>query len=443
MIKMINKFLLSALFLSLIAVPVLSSDHSGVLTLEQCLDIAVRNNSRLRSAEWAVNIEKTGITEAESRFYPQVSIRSSASGYHNERSGVSSESPANRNYQAGLYASYPVFEGFSRTASREAARSGYLAAEESYSAELMRLEMDVTGAYYRLLQSERLVEVSEKSLQRSKVHLDYAKARFSSGLATRFDVMSARVEHSNARLSLITASNSRLATAGRLNILLGRSAHHSISIADNLESGISEFHLDSLSMRANVKNLINEAFSSRPELLELEHRLKAQRAAISIARSDYFPSVSLDGNYGYSGNSISEMSSSAYIGLSLNIPVFSGFDRRARKNREIWNLRKLESRRKELREQVSLEVWEAYLSVKEARERNVSNIVFYKNARDNLRIAEAEYREGIGAMPDVIDAETVLVSAEEGVVRAMTDYQIALAELERSVGSDEIEEIIQ
>ncbi len=412
-------------------------------TLRQCLRMAFQNNPHLQSSKFGIMENEARIREARAKYYPWLNIGASAGRYSNAETPDGAGSASRESYQAGIYASYTLFEGFGREAENDAAKAALEASRARYTQISSDLARDVTEIYYRLLQSRRMVTVAQKSLERAEVLLDYARARFENGLASRSDILKTKVERSNSDLTLIRARNSLLAASGHLNTLLGRPANKLIRIKDDMESGMLDLTLDSLSVRADVEDLINTAYKSRPELRELNQQMKAQRAAIRMARSDYFPTIALDGNYTYNGESASDLNGTSYIGLSLSVPLFSGFARPARSEQESWELRVLEKVGQSLQNQISLEVWEAYLAVKEAYERNMSNRIYYGNAVENLRIAEGEYREGVGSMPEVIDAETALVSAEENYVEALADFQISLAELKRAVGSDDIEEIIQ
>jgi len=61
----------------------------------------------------------------------------------------------------------------------------------------------------------------------------------------------------------------------------------------------------------------------------------------------------------------------------------------------------------------------------------------------NRNIAEGEYREGVGSMLDVIDAQTAFVTAEQTLIEALADYKIALAALDRAVGIMNFKEIVE
>ena len=66
-----------------------------------------------------------------------------------------------------------------------------------------------------------------------------------------------------------------------------------------------------------------------------------------------------------------------------------------------------------MQQQISFDVWNAYPALKEADERIDNTTTFMDNSQENLNIAEGEYREGIGSMIDVTDAQTALLMAEQ------------------------------
>ena len=65
--------------------------------------------------------------------------------------------------------------------------------------------------------------------------MDFANARYEAGLASHSDVLKAKVELSNANLSLIRIRNRRLSIQGALNVLIGQEPYKPIKIIDNLK----------------------------------------------------------------------------------------------------------------------------------------------------------------------------------------------------------------
>ncbi|HDL18792.1 MAG TPA: TolC family protein [Bacteroidetes bacterium] len=194
--------------------------------------------------------------------------------------------------------------------------------------------------------------------------------------------------------------------------------------------------------QSKFQALVEEAYKKRPELRKIENQLQAQRSFIRLAKADYYPTVSLDGNYNFSGNKVSQLYRSNYIGISVSLPLFSGFSRPARVAQEKLQLQVLEQQTASLRQQISLEVWNAFLALKEVKELIVNTQVFLKDAQENSDISEGEYKEGVGSMLDVLDAETTFVAAQQRYIEALADYKIAQMVLQRAVSGKYLEEIL-
>ncbi len=432
-------FLLVALIVLLQSSKLSSQENNTtVFTLNACIEAALQNNPHILGSGFTVDQSRVQINEARAGFYPNLSFSASGSQSTRENSLTSKE-----NWSSGFSAHYTLFQGFKTVASVNAVKANYHASRAQHESNQHELIMMVTEAYYRLLQSERLVKVAVQSVQRARLHLDFSNARFKAGLANRSDVLKTTVELSDVQLSLIRARNVKLSAQGQLNIQMGRAVHLSLEIMDDLETSNADLDSSSLNIEDQFNKFLKMAFQNRPELDKLERQIKAQQANINYARGDYLPILSLDGSYTYSGETMADLNSSSYIGMSLSFPLFSGFSRPSRVEQENLALHNLQQQQESVRQQIGLEVWNAYLQVKEAVERIANSRIFNENALENRNIAEGEYREGLGSMLDVIDAQTALVNSEQTLIEALADYKIARATLERAVGMKNIEEILK
>jgi len=403
------------------------------LTLEQCIALSLQNNPQLLSSQHTVAESEERVREMRAAYFPTLSLTSVATRYSSTSGKSSGETFASNNYNAGLSAHYYLFQGFKTVTATDAALFNYDASKNQHESNRQDLILSTTQAYYKLVQAERLIRVAENSVERTQLHLNVAKARVKAGVASRSDVLKAEVELSNAGLTFIRAKNGRLTAQGSLNVLLGRPAGSPILIVDDL--GDHE-----RSTAPPFDSLVAVALQHRPELKSFDSRLLAQRSNIQYARSNYFPSLSLDANYGYGGAEVAALDNTWSAGLTLSIPLFTGFSTSARVAQEEIALRSLDLQRDALRQQISLEVWNAYATLKEAEERIDNTKTFVENATENLNIAEGEYNEGIGSMIDVTDAQTALLTAEQSHVEALADFRIAIASLERSLGTKESQE---
>jgi len=400
---------------------------SKPLTLEECIALAVHNNPQVISYRYDLQESEERIREARSVFYPTLQLSAAADRSSGSSGQGYADSTQTSSYTTGISSSYYLFQGGKKTASVDAARFGHEAATFQYETNLQDLTLRVTQSYYRLLQAGHLLKAIERSVERAELHLEFARARFEAGLASRSDILRAEVDLSNADLSLIRARNSRLFLAGTLNVLVGQEANQPILVVDNL----GEFHLE---RPADFDSLLSLAYELRPELRRMDSQLEIQKSNISLARSYRFPWFSASANYNFAGTSPSSLSSRWSFGLTMSLPLFTGFATSSRIAQEEIALEALKRQRQALRQQISLDVWNAFLSLKEAEERIESTKKYLENAQENLNIAEGEYHEGVGSMIEVVDAQTALVAAEGSHIEALADFKIAVVALEKALG---------
>ncbi len=395
---------------------------SDRLNLKECIEFGLKNNPGLQSSLYLVEEMKAKTDEALSGYYPAVSLNSDADAYSKNNG-----SQRYNNISSGINLSYNIFQGNRIKATYGASQDNYQASRYNHETLRQDLVFSIIRAYYRILQSEWMLRSSEESVNNSRLHLDFARARQKAGMATRSDILKSEVELSNAELERIKASNTLLAAQGDLNQLLGMPADNDIRLVDDL-SLIDKNFLPA------YDSLLNEAFSMRTELKRYQSLMNAQMKYIQVAKSGYYPSLNANANYNYAGPEISAMEQNWWMGMTLSIPLFKGFSTKARVSQEEYALKGLEKDFELLKHQISQEVWNAWLAVKESYERIETSEKAFESARENLSLAEGEYKEGVGSMIQLTDAQTTFVSIEQNYIQALADYKISFAELERTIG---------
>ncbi len=429
----LNRFILPVIFMVVFLLIPLNAEtireKEAVLSLDECIALAQSNNPALLASAYEVEKSRINTVEARSGYYPEINLSVGADVYKNRQDEISGKSGSYSRYNADARAHYYLYQGGGKTATYDAAESAYRAVTNQHEASLQDLILNVSQAYYRYLQSRHLEKAALQALERAEYFLEFAQARFDAGLVSRADILKAEVERSNAELSLIRARNTRLFTMGALNVLLGREAHLPIEVRDDLEKtdlkGTREF-----------RNLHGRALRMRPEIRKAEAQISAQKADIRFARSKIYPWISADTGVDLFCSSLSTgIKGSWFAGVGLTFPVFNGYANQARIAQEKTALNVLNKQMQALKQEIGQEVWNAYLDLKQAEERIDNTAVLLASAEENLALAEEEYREGVGSMMEVIDAEAALVAAEEGRIEALADFKIALAVIDRVAGT--------
>ena len=428
-----NRFVLPIIFMVIFLFMPLNSEtireKEAVLSLDECISLAQSNNPALLSSAYEVEKSRINTIEARSGYYPTINLNAGADVYKNRQDEITGKSGSYSRYNADVRAQYYLYQGGGKTATYDAAESAYRAISNQHEASLQDLILNVSQAYYRYLQSRHMEKTALQALERAEYFLEFAQARFDAGVVSRADILKAEVERSNAELSLIRARNTRLFTLGTLNVFLGREAHLPIEVQDDLEK-------TELKGSREFRSLHGRALKMRPEIRKAEAQIAAQKADIRLARSKIYPWISADTGVDLFRSSLSSgIKGGWFAGVGLTFPVFNGYANQARIAQEKAALNVLDKQMQALKQEIGQEVWNAYLDLKEAEERISNTAVLLASAEENLALAEGEYREGVGSMMEVIDAETALVAAEESRIDALADFKIALAVIDRVVGT--------
>jgi outer membrane protein TolC len=418
--KRLNLYLIFFLFSA--SVIAQETTVGEIMGLEQCIETGLLNNPQFLSSEILLEKTRAAIEESKSGFYPQVMFTSGASNNSRENNSINYN-----NYSAGVSMSYNIFQGYKTKSQAALAQDNYLASENQHLANRQNLIFSIIQSYYRTLQAERILKSSEEAVKRSTLHLDYARAKQQAGMATKSDVLKSEVELSNAEIARITAENYLLTIRGTLNLLIGLPSDNETQIIDDLSEGkdISGLSYDSLLLAG---------LNSRPEIARFSSLLNAQSNKIQIARSGSAPSLSTEANFNYAGTALSSLQNNWIIGMTLSVPLFKGFYNRSRVTQEKLALTGLEKDLDQLKQEVGQEIWNSWLAVRESAERIGASLKAEESARENLELAEGEYREGVGSILQLTDAQYTYVTALQSHVQSLADFKISFAELERMTG---------
>ena len=126
----------------------------------------------------------------------------------------------------------------------------------------------------------------------------------------------------------------------------------------------------------------------------------------------------------------------ARVGVTVDIPIFEGGRLRAQIARERAKLRAVQQRLRKLEQDIRLEVETAVLNATSAHERIRVTQKSVAEAEESLRIERQKYDLGKGAIVDVLDAQSALLSAQTNYYRALADYRISQAQVQLAAGDN-------
>jgi outer membrane protein TolC len=178
-----------------------------------------------------------------------------------------------------------------------------------------------------------------------------------------------------------------------------------------------------------------EALERSPAVLSAQANERSLEAASKVARSAYFPTLSLFGQAtAFDETFIPSATTRSLWGLRLTLPLWNGGQRELTSALAKSRLRSASAFRKDTELGVRKEAIEAYQNYNTARASEKLAREAVRVARENLRVQEQRYRSGATTIIDLIIAQVDLAEAEAGQVRARNEARLGLAALEAILG---------
>ncbi|MER3501609.1 MAG: hypothetical protein IMHGJWDQ_001176 [Candidatus Fervidibacter sp.] len=307
------------------------------------------------------------------------------------------------------------------------------AASETVRATQAQLILRVTEAYADVLAAQALEEVARQAVERVKVVLKTAQARYEAGVAPKFDVLRAEAELAAAEEQLLTARNAVRLAKANLNQLLGRPTDAPLELVSLPEP------LEVLPEAIESQPFIKQALANRPELRSSQWQIKAAEEWVRLAQADKKPLVLFTGNYTRQTATGFAENYQWGINLVVQFPIFdSGWRTSVIREREA-TLEQALAQREQWERQIALEVEQAVRNFQVALQRLKTARAALASAEEAFRLAQVRYEGGVGTLVEVWDAQVALTRARANEVQALYDAHKAFARLVYATGLTESE----
>lgn len=386
-----------------------------ILNLERCLAIAGVGHPELRAAQARTDASGALIRENEAGLNPSLEASSS----FRDRDGEDTTSTS-------LTVKQLISDGGKTRSSVKA--SGYSRDSTAQTLERTRqtVAYNVKNAYFGLLRARWDYEVARETVDVYREQLEKAQAGYEAGTVARSDVTAAEVDLGQARLERTrTRSAVGVARATLLNVMGVLAAPDDFSIEDMRD--YVEFSL-------SFDDAFSTAKSNRPDLKSREFSLRAAEETVRYRAKALNPELSAYGGYDWTDGSDSN-TDEWEAGLTLSIPIYDGGLTSAKTDQARADLAETRADNDALIQQVALEVRTALLNIDEAWENIGTTELTVRQATENLELATGRYRVGVGNSLEVSQAAEDSSQAKKDYNQALYDYKLALALLEKAMGT--------
>ena len=392
------------------------------LSLQECIDIALKNQTDVLIARNSVDAAKARVAREKGAYFPQVTA---------QYSNAIVQSRVTQFGQAGDGTSVGVNQNFYDGGLREARirGAGANASQSAYSLERTRqtVAFTVTSDYFSVLRSQKLAGVSDAQVKYLEGQLELIRARVNLGDAAPVDTLPIEAQLANARVDQLAANNTVRTSAIQLQNTMGLSATPNFSVQDVTEP--TDIKL------LTVDDYLETALTARPEVKETEFGVKVAKASTQQAKIVLYPRPVVNGQY---NEFISGNSENTYeITAGLAFDLFNGGSNRAAYKEAQANLSSAELRAAQISKDIYADVQNAYFNLTNSKERLTASELSLAAARKNLEAQGARYKSGLAIPLDLLNAQTQVVTAESNAVQSRYDYYTSVAQLEYAIGKQE------
>jgi outer membrane protein TolC len=416
------------------------------MTLIESVDMAKKNNPAVLASQKKVDAANAKLNQAVGAFFPNVQLSGNYGYSYSQPSTVQITMPTSQGavaqtltfgtdatqktqgWQASL--SQPIFvaalfPGYS------IAKKSVDVAGEDLRKNIIEVDFNATKAYFQVLAAERYVALQTESKKMADSHLNQVKAMFQAGVSTQADLLRSEVQSANADVALTKAKNTLELACAAFNNALGRDVEEEVKL--------TEEGLNTAEAVPAYKELITRALEKRPDWRQFILSKQIGEENVKVAQTGLLPSVVLSGQ---TGNRVTEYPT---FGSSVNSWAVTGaaawtlFDGLGTENRIYEAAANLEAQKKseiQLRDNIALEVRDAYLNLKSVIETLASTKKAVDSAEENQKVATLRYNSGVGTNIDVIDAQVALTQAKVNSLQARLDFMTAKAKINKVVGEE-------
>ena len=436
--------------------PVFSAEVAAVqkgmvLSLDDCIEIALKNSPNIKKSRYNYRLSKTDVNIAKSDFFPTINL-STGLNYNDSQSRLNA---INNNYYSAQASINQMIWNFGKTNARiKMQKFNMISSQFSFDNTVLSTIYTVKNNYYAVLAAKAAmdvnranVQINERNYQRTKAYFDYLSDSKVSLVQSENQFKNAMVKLNNS-MYIAYAPEYEIKNTETFNFKRNEIPVNLEKISEKadlskLPENISDATLTSSVEKLNVmenfkfdpfpytfEKAVEIAIDNRPDLKAYENTLKAMKQSLLYIKRQYYPTLSGTAGYTLRDAQYSTNSYSMGITLSTSLNIMS------QKNQVDAGKIQVELAQNEidlLKQNIYFEVQAAYIDMIQLEKQIPLLAVKVKQTLENLELADGRYFVGIGDYIELQDAKVNYNNAQQAYVQAVYNYNVARAALEQSM----------
>ncbi len=404
----------------------------GPLTMEQAVELALRESLRVKATKADARAIDSMRREALAPFWPQLS----ANGYFADQTLApnvysSAGSTMARNTQVfgadrtrdgNLTAMYSLFSGGRDYHGYKAATARADAARQMLRGAELDVGMETRLDYIAALRETENARVTGDLVRNLEERLRVSRELLDAGRIPRYYLLRDETERANAiQMDAMARSRAELALVA-LKTTLGVDLSSSVILADRLSYTPTAVSVD---------DGIRQASETHPDFKAATWQREAAQAEVRAAYGSYFPQVAIGAMYDWAwmkNRDEPRISDQGYsVGVVVTLPLFDGFMRENALNTAKAKLERARHAEGLIRQQIAKEATQTALMLAAAEKSVEASQKGVEQAEEEFRIVKERFESGRGIQLEMLDAQVSLTRARFNLVAALAEHHTALA----------------
>ena len=297
----------------------------------------------------------------------------------------------------------------------------------------IQINVNVTKAYYQVLVSNEQIRLLDANLNQLKQQLDQTTQQNKQGFVEKIDVDRLAFQYNNLSTNRENTLRSIVLNYQLLKFQMGMSIQEEILLTDKLEDV-------NLTQQPGLDTPDTASYHNRIEYNLLQTNLKLNQLDVKSKKAAFMPTLNANGGLStiYQENQWKYLYRHtypySYIGLSLNVPIFSGGQRLNQMRESQVNVQKAQNDLENAKNGLNLEVSQSRITYVNSLRSLDNQKQNQQLAQEVLRVSKIKYQQGVGSSIEVTQAQTALDAADNQYIQSLYDALISKVDLNKALG---------
>ena len=415
--------------------------HQGPWTMDECIRYAIEHNNGVKQSQYLVQQSSIELNTAKNSVWPAFSANGSQAFSFGrgltEENTYTQNNTANTSFSIG--GSLDLFTGLRTKNTITMGKLNLQAATADYEKAKDDIRIAVMQAYMQILYSMEISKVAAEQIRIDSIQVERLTALEKAGKVVPAEVATQKSALAQSQLTYTQAINQLKLDVLELTQMLELSSPEGFTV---VPLDISNFALRQI---PNPEQIYLQAVEVRPAIRAEEIRYDYAKTNISLAKSGYIPTLSMNGgigtNYyallGFQNKKFGQQlkdNFSPYLGFNLNIPIFDKLVTRNNVRSAKLQLSSQELQLDNAKKSLYKEIQQAYYEAVAARDKYSSSQAAAESAQEAFTLESARYENGKSTFTEFNEAKNNYLKSSSDLVQSQYAfiYSLQLLEFYRS-----------